>query len=422
MKKQTFTLMSMNKIFIAIVQFIPTKIRRRIPNSIKLAVNRLQRHESNRRPALLTNVWVSESGSRYATKRALVSYITHPFRTPVSNNVEIQFSNSGLARSIVKVLNESGYVVDLVDWDDESFLPCGQYDLFIGHGGCNYKHIAQNLFQDTSKIYFATGIYWREFNRREHERFQALYDRKAVSLPYDRWIYYSEEYANQNADGIICLGNNNVKDSFSKFSHVLCLNNAAYPDDHFNLTKKDYSAGRNNFLFFAGAGNVHKGLDLLLEAFSQTTLHLWICQDIRADFFEAYHRELLDYPNIHQVGTVGMRSTQFYDLVNECNFVILPSCAEGQPGSVIECMHQGLIPIVSRESNIDTGDFGITLNTCTIAEILQTIKAVSTYNSITCESMSMRTRQIAQNEYSAESFLRNFSNALQDIISSTKYS
>jgi hypothetical protein len=48
-----------------------------------------------------------------------------------------------------------------------------------------------------------------------------------------------EEEANCNADGIICLGNN-TKATYSKFPVVLNLNNAAYPDSHFDNAKKDF--------------------------------------------------------------------------------------------------------------------------------------------------------------------------------------
>jgi len=103
-------------------------------------------------------------------------------------------------------------------------------------------------------------------------------------LPYDRWIQDCEEYANESADGIICLGNIVARDSYSKFPLVINLNNAAYHDTRYERTKKDFNRGRNNFLFFSGSGNVHKGLDLLLEAFSQLPAHLYICQYISPDF------------------------------------------------------------------------------------------------------------------------------------------
>lgn len=351
-------------------------------------------------------------------KRALLSYVTTPFRLPLTHPVNINFSNAGIARSIVRVLNELGYVVDIVEWSDISFVPHRKYDLFIGHGGMNYEHIARNLPSRTVKVYFSTGLYWRECNRRESERFRQLEERRGIRLPYDRWISHDEEYANESADGIICLGNHVAKESYSKFPLVLNLNNAAYQDDHYDRTKKDFAAGRDKFLFFAGPGNVHKGLDILLEAFVQVDPHLYVRQDIHPDFLEAYDHELNDHPNIHLVGRVSStRSDRFYDLVNRCNYVISASCAEGQPGAVVECMHQGLIPVLSRETNIDTNEFGITLKTCSIEEIAELVNRLSQRPTEWCQEMSRRTRHAALTDFSESAFLLNMKRAIQRVIS-----
>lgn len=349
-------------------------------------------------------------------KRALLSYITIPFRLPPNDPRNVMFSNIGIARSIVRVLNELGYIVDIVEYKDTNFVPHRKYNLFIGHGGYNFEPIVYNLYSDTIKIYFSTGIYWKEFNRREAGRFRWIEERCGVRLPYDRWIYRDEEYANRSADAIICIGNEYAKKTYSQFPLVINLNNAAYSDDHYDRIKKDFVSARKNFLFFASGGNVHKGLDLLLEAFVHMNAHLYICQEINPKFYEIYKHELEDYQNIHLVGYVPMRSLQFYELVDKCAFVIYPSCAEGQPGSVVECMHQGLIPIVSRESNIDTKNFGITLSVSSIDEIIKVVRDVSQRPPKWVKEMSRRTREVAIREYSVDAFLRNMKNAIQHII------
>jgi len=350
------------------------------------------------------------------TKRALVSYITSPFRLSPDDPRNVQFSNIGIARSVVRVLNELGYVVDVIEWIDTRFVPKREYDVFVGHGGCNFEHVVLNLPLHVVKIYFSTGVYWQEFNRREEERFQWLEERRGVRLPYDRWIQHSEEFANWSPDGIICLGNQFARDSYSKFPFVINLNNAACHDDRYDRTRKDFASGRDKFLFFSGGGNVHKGLDLLLEAFVQVEAHLYICQHIEPGFHDIYRHELEDFPNIHSIGPVPLRSPKFYELVDTCNFVILPSCAEGQPGSVVDCMHQGLIPVVSRESNIETSDYGVTLANCSIDEIIRVVSDLSQRPPEWCEQMSRRTRKIALADFSEVAFLRNMKYAIQNII------
>jgi len=308
-----------------ISHLIPPWIRRRVPRSVK---NWLYSKRRNR-PAPIYNIGEPPPRGHLKVtaqpKRALVSYITTPFRLAPDDPRNVMFANSGIARSIVRVLNELGFIVDVVEWSDSKFVPRKHYNLFIGHGGRNFERIACHLPDETIKIYFSTGIYWKEHNRREAERFRWLEQRRGVRLPYDRWITYSEEYANYSADAIICLGNEYAKKTYSQFPLVINLNNAAYPDDHYHRLKKDFASARSNFLFFSGDGNVHKGLDLLLETFVQVDAHLYICQRISPQFYEVYKHELEDYPNIHFIGWLPLRSPQYYELVDKCAFVIYPS-------------------------------------------------------------------------------------------------
>lgn len=348
-------------------------------------------------------------------RRALFSFITIPFRLPQDDPLNLRFSVFGVARCIVKVLNELGYIVDLIEYNDTKFKPRRNYDIFIGHGGYNFDYISSYLAPSTIKIYFSTSIYWRLFNQKEKNRFEQLEKRRKVCLPYDRLITHSEESANQTADGIICLGNEYAKTTFSNFPLVITLNNAAYPNNFRNKIKKDFHSARRNYLFFAGNGNVHKGLDLLLEAFINVDEHLYICQNIDPGFHEAFKDELENHQNIHLIGSIPMRGRQYYDLISKCAFVILPSCAEGSAGSVVECMHHGLIPVVSQESTIDTNGFGITLRTCNIVEIINVVKDVSQRSPDWCEEMSKKTRHAAITEYSEDAFLRNMKNAIQVI-------
>jgi len=79
-------------------------------------------------------------------------------------------------------------------------------------------------------------------------------------------------------------------------------------------------------------------------------------------------------------------------------------------------MHQGLIPVVSQESNIDTSDFGITLDTCSIEEIAEVVRDLSQRSPEWCQEMSRRTREVALKEYSVDSFLRNMREAIEYVL------
>ena len=130
------------------------------------------------------------------------------------------------------------------------------------------------------------------------------------------------------------------------------------------------------FLFFASGGQVHKGLDLLLEVFAaESDLELFVCSSFAAehDFCDTYQKELYGCSRIHPVGFVDIRSEAFRDIIDQCSYVIMPSCSEGIAGSILTAMSAGLIPIVSRECGF-ADDEVIHLPSCELAVIRQTCR------------------------------------------------
>jgi glycosyltransferase involved in cell wall biosynthesis len=350
-------------------------------------------------------------------QKALVSYLVTPLLPASKKRDQMVFSNLGIAQYIPRALNELGYEVDVVPWDDMEWLPQQHYDIYVGHGGINFEHISRSLPKETVQIYFSTGIYWREFNIREARRIYNLALRRGYLLTPDRAIKFSEEFANQTAAGIICLGNQNAIESYGQFPLVIGINNAVYNIDFTGLADKDFNCGRQHFLFFSGGGNIHKGLDLLLEAFAGTDLHLHICQTLDPAFAKIYKDELTRNTNIHIYGTIPMRSTAYEALVTQCNWVISATCAEGQPGATLECMGYGLIPVLSSSDNIDLEDFGIFLPLDNIDEIRKVILHAAKMDTDECEKRAILTAAAIREKYSPEKFNINFKNAVQKIVS-----
>lgn len=292
-------------------------------------------------------------------KKALLSYLVNPL---LSDRKLYNFSNAGIAVTWPKILNQLGFSVDIIDWSNSSFSAENTYDLIIMHGGANTESLHRAVRGDTVLIYFASGCYWQFHNRQEKARFDYFEHRHGVSLPPDRMIEASEEEANRIADGIICLGNKFTESTFSRFKNVYSLKIGSYMDAGNLKQDKDIEVGRKNFLFFSGNGNVHKGLDLLLDTFAGLPdYHLHICTNLDPEFEEFYNSLLYKSGNIHFHGFVPPSSAKFYSLTRRCNYIVLPSCSEGNPGSVVDCMRQGLVPLVSREAGLDTENFGITL-------------------------------------------------------------
>ncbi|MGD0877002.1 MAG: glycosyltransferase [Anaerolineales bacterium] len=393
------------------MQSVKALLRERVKNILRTASGKPQKGP----PARLFGF--KEFCTSPPTQKALVSYLVSPLLPAPEKRDKMVFSNLGMAQYIPRALNELGYEVDVVPWDDMEWLPQQHYDIYVGHGGINFEHISRSLPKETVRIYFSTGIYWREFNIREARRIYNLALRRGYLLTPDRAIQFSEEYANQTAEGIICLGNQNAIESYRQFPLVIGINNAVYHIDFNGLADKDFDRGRQHFLFFSGGGNIHKGLDLLLEAFAGTDLHLHICQTIDPAFAKIYKDELTQHTNIHIYGTIPMRSPSYEALAMQCNWVISATCAEGQPGATLECMGYGLIPVLSTSDNIDLEDFGIFLPLNNVADIRKVILRAAKMDVDDCEQRAILTAAAIREKYSPEKFNNNFKNAVQKIVS-----
>jgi glycosyltransferase involved in cell wall biosynthesis len=357
----------------------------------------------------------SEYCSKPTNGRALLSFLVPPLLPPPRWRDHVRFSLRGVAQEIPRALNELGYIVDIIHCTNVTWHPTRKYDLFVGHGGINYESISRSLPGSVTSIYFATGLYWRENNLRLAKRIYNLTERRGCLLPGYRAVQYDEEYANQTADGIICLGNHNAVQTFGKFTRVIGINNGIYPIQWNGWRDRDHEEGRKHFLFFSGNGSVLKGLDLLIEAFAKTDLHLHICQRPEADFLRIYRGEF-ELPNIHLHGFIKMRSPEFEALAQQCNWVISATSTDGQPGAILECMGHGMVPILPDSANIDLGDWGIRLADCDVETIYQTIRAVSTMDPSQCRLKADKVVETTRDSYSADNFRVSFRQAVADIV------
>lgn len=353
----------------------------------------------------------------FRRKRALLSYLPVPVAADLRNEPTSRFSNEGIARAWPRVLNELGYSVDIINWDDVQFQAECDYDLVVLHGGRNFKQVYEPLKNKPALIHFLTGTYWHTNNANEDQRRQDFAKRHGVTAPRDRYISADEDIVNEAARGIIILGDESIRRTYDKYPVVEKLNNASYPDDHFDRLEKDYTSARKNFLFFAGAGNIHKGLDLTIEAFGNLTdEHLYI-MTVPDQVVTSTLADDLKRPNIHMIGEVPMRTPEFYDVVAKCAYLILPSCGEGQPGTVVEGMHQGLIPIVTRESGFSAEAYGgHILKDATIETIQKAVTTLSSLPASSVEQTARGVRQAAEREYTPKQFRKNLKESIIHIV------
>jgi hypothetical protein len=296
-------------------------------------------------------------------KHVLISYVVNPFR----RGVNIHHTNSIESLIIARAFYNEGYNVDVVWLFSETKINYEKYDVIFGLGE-PFERSFYNVSRRLKRICYVTGMHPYINNQLSIDRIKDVYSKRdKLLLKSSRLMDKCWTAQFSLSDGIIALGNNAVMETFAPFfSNKIVSLPPSYHKiyDFTNIIKdKDFSIARNNFLWFGGSGFVHKGVDLLLEYFTdRSDINLHICGPIseEPEFATCYHKELYNTPNIKTYGFISLNSQIFRELLKKCAFVIFPSCAEGGGASVINVMaNGGLIPIVTKASSIEISEYGI---------------------------------------------------------------
>lgn len=341
----------------------------------------------------------------------LLSYITLPFQSKrvidISQVINLH-TNIWECLEISKIWRENGFAVDIIEYQNCNFTPKKEYDFFIDIH-TNLERLAPLMSKDCIKILHITGSHWLFQNTAEYQRLHSIQQRRGVTLTPRRLAYPS--FGIEHADYATVLGSGFVISTF-KYAKKPIFSLPLPSSKTFSFFKdKQFKDCRNNFIWFGSSGMIHKGLDLVLEAFSQMPdLHLTVCGPVKneSDFEEAYFQELYHLPNITTLGWISIQSDTFQNLLEKSVGLIYPSCSEGTAGSVVICLHGGLIPIISPQSGIDVKDFGIILNDSTVEEIKKSVRLISQLPEPILKQMSFKAWEYANSNYTREIFSKKY--------------
>ena len=318
---------------------------------------------------------------------------------------------------IAKTFLDLGYCVDVIDENNDRFVPTRNYSLFVGNR-TNFERIAILLNIDTIKILHIDTAHWLFHNMAECRRLEALRQRRGMILLPQRNM--KPNMAIEHADYGTVLGNeftiNTYKYANKPLLRIPISTPATYPWQH----DKDFDGCRKSFLWFGSHGFIHKGLDLVLEAFAQMPdYNLTVCGPVQAEkgFQSVYHKELYNTSNIDTVGWVDITSPNFLEIARHCIGVVFPTCSESGGGGVITCMHAGLIPVVSYEASVDVDEsMGVIIKTCTVDEIKVSVMKVSHMTRDQLESMAKRNWEFARANHSREIFAASYAKIVSEIL------
>ena len=347
----------------------------------------------------------------------LVSYVIRPFLSKPDEPIPIDHTNYWESLQIAKTFLELGYCVDVISEHNTTFYPTKDYAVYIGHR-LTFDLIAKRLNKNCLKILHIDVAHSLFLNAAEAQRLLQLQRRKGCTLRPRAFDW--PNLAIEQADCATILGNEFTVDTFlyaNKPIHRIPISTPVlYPWPE----AKDFEACRKRYLWFGSRGFVRKGLDLVLDAFSEMPEYqLTVCGPIdgeEQDFVRAYHKELYETPNIKTIGWVDIASSKFLEIMNDCVGLIFPSACEGQSGGVVTCIHGGLIPILSYESGVDVHDFGVILKNCSVAEIKNSIQTVSSFPVLKLKQMARRGWEFVRANHTKDKFAEEFRKTMVKIL------
>lgn len=210
--------------------------------------------------------------ARY-TKRALLIYITEPF---FHKDDSPGHQNRRQVKQIAGLLDESGYIVDVVDIRDRKYRPSKNYDIVI----CNRVSDIP-LKNDAIRIYLTTALCHKAHNENLRKRHERLHKRRGCRIQLRRVYPETIPYV-LKSDAIIGIGNASTWNEVYK-GPIYHFNNYGFKETEFLISSKNLITARKNFLFFCkrkpGAEGVRPSARDIPQASTTPPVHMQQLQE-----------------------------------------------------------------------------------------------------------------------------------------------
>jgi hypothetical protein len=326
-----------------------------------------------------------------------------------------EHENHRTSADLVRELIERGFVVDCI-YDRAGYLieDASRYDLILDEWDNLPRWASQN--PKSRKCFYGSGCHWLYWNQAELQRLDWLFRRRGAAVAAERQL--PSLMGLEVADVATYYGNDYAVPFYGRYQSKLrklwvcpTVNSTAYP-------RKDWSSAKGRFLYFGSTSWVHRGLDLVLEAFLKMDLELLICGGDER-FIEVYGDELKGRKNIRYLGFVNPATPRFQEIIAETSAVVYASAAEGCSTSVVQCMRFGLIPIVTEATGLSVHDHWPALKGKTdyelIEDITQRCRDLSEYSAERLEELSRWIWDFTDRHHSRAAYRESLGRVLDEL-------
>jgi glycosyltransferase involved in cell wall biosynthesis len=317
---------------------------------------------------------------------------------------------------ISRTFLDLGFEVEVFHFEDPKYTPSAACDVIIDIMS-NLGRLADGQQIDPVKILYPTFAHWTVHNMRSYQRHRAIAERRGVAIAPKRLVAPNDSV--ERADHILCKGGEFGRSTYAYTETPVQAVAQIHPHAISEFLARKPDQCRKRFIWIGGSSAVHKGLDLVLEAFSQLPeFGLTVIGNVPEErpFCSAYRKELFEAENISVAGWVDTLSPRFRDICENAIGIIAPSATELGCGSVIAGMMNGLIPIVSEGADIDVSGFGVELGEDTVRCVRNAVVSLAESPAVDLAAFSEAARDASLERYGQERFLKTFRAAICDAL------
>ena len=322
----------------------------------------------------------------------------------------------GLA--MVDCLVKNGYVVDCLDTDAvEPGMDTSKYALIIDE---SHSLPFLKKIKGQKRVFFCTGLKWDRWNANELERIKWFHDKYKVFIRPVRQI--APNFTDEVADYILFKGEHDqVMDMNQKAQHFQLSMPVDFEPENID---KDYS--KRDFIWVGGYGALHKGLDIVVDAFEKMpdlNLHLFGSMGKEPEVMKWLQKKLKVNPNIKFHGFADFDSATFRNVISNCVAHVYPSAGENGCATLAQTAHFGVLPITTRTANNQSWCFGFTINGQNreemITNIILKVKKAAALDNEMVKMKSLAIIDFAKRTFTRNAFINSFNSFLSEVKNDT---
>ncbi len=311
-------------------------------------------------------------------KKILIAYVNPMFR----NAGVTLHSNISELFIILQYFIERKYEIDLISVEsfDYRMLDPVCYDVIFGFGEPFRYAVKNNANKNAINILYLTESSPSFSLRKEKERIDYFFERHRKRIKISRSNLYFRPEDLELPGFCLLIGGTHTKSTYPPLfdpDRIYCIDPTALLNTRYRFKERGIEKTRKRFVWFGSNSFVHRGLDVIIDAFKLLPDCELLIYGYYWDDEKNLKKLIAKAKNIHLMGVMDVQSDNFLKLTESCSFVISASCSEGMSTSLLTCMKHALIPVATIETGVENIEkLGYLLPGFKVGQITETIQQI----------------------------------------------